>query len=157
MLLCFGLQLHSQNYEPFTPRFNEDLKGDIVLIGNNILGPDNTAFNDNSVYNHNVDMQYIDIDGDASTFSSSSADLDIPNPNCYRIIYAGLYWGAVNPGSEPITDVKFQGPIGGYNDIQGSIIYEANGSSVDGGDSFSYACLCRCYRYCNKLLALVQT
>ena len=140
MLLCFGLQLHSQNYEPFAPRFNEDLKGDIVLIGNNILGPDNNAFNDNSIYNHNVDMRYIDIDGDASTFSSSSADLDIPNPNCYRIKYAGLYWGAVNPGTESITDVKFQGPSGGYNDIQGTIIYDANGTTVDGGDSFSYAC-----------------
>ena len=140
MLLCFGLQLHSQNYEPFTPRFNQDLKGDIVLIGNNILGPDNNAFNDNSVYNHNVDMRYIDIDADGSTFSSSSADLDIPNPNCYRIIYAGLYWGAVNPGTESITDVKFKGPIGGYNDIQGTIIYDANGTTVDGGDSFSYAC-----------------
>ncbi|WCO03127.1 T9SS type B sorting domain-containing protein [Psychroserpens ponticola] len=140
MLLCFGLQLHAQNYEPFTPRFNQDLKGDIVLIGNNILGPDNNAFNNNSVYNHQVDMRYIDIDGDASTFSSSSADLEIPNPNCYRIIYAGLYWGAVNPGTAPITDIKFQGPSGGYNDIQGTIIYDANGTSVDGGDSFSYAC-----------------
>ena len=125
---------------PFTPRFNQDLKGDIVLIGNNILGPDNNAFNDNSVYNHNVDMQYIDIDGDASTFSSSSADLEIPNPNCYEIIYAGLYWGAVNPGNEPITDVRFRGPSGGYNDITGTIIYDAGGTSVDGGDSFSYAC-----------------
>ena len=85
-------------------------------------------------------MQYIDIDGDASTFSSSSADLEIPNPDCYRIIYAGLYWGAVNPGTESITNVKFKGPIGGYNDIQGTIIYDANGNSVDGGDSFSYAC-----------------
>lgn len=140
LLLCFGLQSHSQNYEPFTPRFNQDLKGDIILIGNNILGPDNNAFNDNSVYNHNVNMTYIDIDGDASTFSSSSADLDIPNPNCYRIIYAGLYWGAVNPGNEPITEVKFKGPIGGYNDISGTIIYDANGTTVDGGDSFSYAC-----------------
>ncbi|SDS34126.1 gliding motility-associated C-terminal domain-containing protein [Formosa sp. Hel1_31_208] len=140
LLLFLGLQSYAQNYEPFIPRFNDDLKGDIVLIGNNILGPDNNAFNNNSVYNHNVDMQYIDIDGDASTFSSSSADLDIPNPNCYRIIYAGLYWGAVNPGSEPITDVRFKGPEGGYNDIQGTIIYDANGTTVDGGDSFSYAC-----------------
>ncbi|WP_298899907.1 T9SS type B sorting domain-containing protein [uncultured Psychroserpens sp.] len=139
-LLFFGLISYAQNYEPFTPRFNEDLKGDIVLIGNNILGPDNNAFNDNSVYNHNVNMQYIDIDGDASTFSSSSADLEIPNPNCYRIIYAGLYWGAVNPGDEPITEVKLKGPVGGYNDIQGTIIYDANGTTVDGGDSFSYAC-----------------
>ena len=139
-LLLFGLQLFAQNYVPFTPRFNEDLKGDIILIGNNTLGPDNNAFNDNSVYNHNVDMQYIDIDGDATTYSSSSSDLDIPNPECYRIIHASLYWGAVSPGSESITDVKFKGPVGGYNDIQGTIIFDANGTSIDGGDSFSYAC-----------------
>jgi gliding motility-associated-like protein/uncharacterized repeat protein (TIGR01451 family) len=140
IMLCIGIHTSAQNYEPFTPRFDQDLKGDIVLIGNNILGPDNNAFNNNSVYNHNVDMRYIDIDSDTSTFSSSSSDLDIPNPNCYRIIYAGLYWGAVNPGSEPITNVKFKGPIGGYNDITGTIIYDANGTTVDGGDSFSYAC-----------------
>ncbi|TDY11316.1 T9SS type B sorting domain-containing protein [Meridianimaribacter flavus] len=139
-LLFLGLQCYAQNYEPFTPRFNEDLKGDIVLIGNNILGPNNNAFNNNSVYNHNVNMTYIDIDGDPTTFSSSSADLEIPNPNCYQIIYAGLYWGAVNPGDEPITNVKLRGPVGGYNDITGTVIYDANGSSVDGGDSFSYAC-----------------
>jgi gliding motility-associated-like protein len=139
-LLLIGLQSYAQNYEPFAPRFNEDLKGDIVLIGNNILGPDNNAFNDNTVYNHNVNMQYIDIDSDGSTYSSSSADLDIPNPNCYRIIYAGLYWGAVNPGAESITEVKLKGPSGGYNDITGTIIYDANGTTVDGGDSFSYAC-----------------
>jgi len=139
-LLLLGLQLYAQNYVPFTPRFNKDIRGDIVLIGNNILGPDNNAFNDNTVYNHNVNMQYIDIDGDGTTFSSSSADLDIPNPNCYRIIHATLYWGAVSPGAEPITDVKFKGPTGGYNDIVGTIIFDANGSSIDGGDSFSYAC-----------------
>jgi uncharacterized repeat protein (TIGR01451 family) len=140
VLLCIGMHSYAQNYEPFTPRFDQDLKGDIVLIGNNILGPDNNAFNNNSTYNHLVDMRYIDIDTDASTFSSSSSDLEIPNPNCYRIIYAGLYWGAVNPGNEPITDVKLKGPSGGYNDITGTIIYDANGTTVDGGDSFSYAC-----------------
>ncbi|NNE31291.1 MAG: T9SS type B sorting domain-containing protein [Winogradskyella sp.] len=140
IVLFIGIKTYAQNYEPFTPRFNQDLKGDIVLIGNNILGPNNDAFNDGTVYNHQVDMQYIDIDGDASTFSSSSADLEIPNPNCYRIIYAGLYWGAVNPGNEPITEVRFKGPVGNYNDIQGTIIYDANGTTVDGGDSFSYAC-----------------
>ncbi|MEZ4781370.1 MAG: hypothetical protein R2816_07375 [Flavobacteriaceae bacterium] len=113
VLLLFGLQVFAQNYVPFTPRFNQDVKGDIVLIGNNILGPDNNAFNDTTVYNHNVDMRYIDIDGDASTFSSSSADLTIANPNCYQIIHAGLYWGAVTDGPEPITDVKFKGPVGG--------------------------------------------
>lgn len=140
MVMCFGMASFAQNYVPFTPRFNQDLKGDIVLIGNNILGPNNDPFNDGTVYNHNVDMQYIDIDGDPSTFSSSSADLEIPNPNCYRIIYAGLYWGAVNPGDEPITEVRFKGPVGGYNDITGTLIFDANGTTIDGGDSFSYAC-----------------
>ncbi len=140
LFLLVSLQAFSQNFVPFTPRFNQDLKGDIVLIGNNILGPDNNAFNDNTVYNHNVDMQYIDIDGDASTFSSSSADLVIPDPNCYRIIHAGLYWGAVTNGPEPITNVKFRGPTGGYNDITGTVVFDANGTSVDGGDSFPYAC-----------------
>ncbi|WP_250437317.1 T9SS type B sorting domain-containing protein [Hanstruepera flava] len=132
------LQSFAQNYVPFTPRFNDDLRGDIVLIGNNILGPDNNAFNDNNTYNHNVDMQYIDIDGDASTFSSSSADLEIPNPNCYKIRYAGLYWGAVTNGNEPITEVKFKGPTGGYNDITGTVIYEANGTAT--GSSYPYSC-----------------
>jgi gliding motility-associated-like protein len=139
-LLLIGLQSFAQNYVPFTPRFNDDIRGDIVLIGNNILGPNNDAFNDVTVFNHLVDMQYIDIDGDSSTFSSSSADLDIPNPNCYQIKYAGLYWGAVTGGDEPITDVKFRGPTGNYVDITGTIIFDANGNSVDGGNSFSYAC-----------------
>ena len=133
------LTTYAQNFQPFAPRFNQDVKGDIILIGNNILGPDNNAFNNNSVYNHNVDMRYIDIDSDPSTFSSSSSDLSIPNPNCYRIIYAGLYWGAVNPGAESITDVKFKGPEGGYTDIQGTVVYEAGGTTTDGGNSFSYA------------------
>ncbi len=140
IMLLPSLQVLAQNYVPFTPRFDQDLKGDIVLIGNNILGPNNSPFNDDSVYNHNVDMQYIDIDGDLTTFSSSSADLDIPNPNCYVIRYAGLYWGAVTDGDEPITQVKFKGPSGGYNDITGTVVFEANGTSVDGGDSFPYAC-----------------
>jgi gliding motility-associated-like protein/uncharacterized repeat protein (TIGR01451 family) len=140
LVSLFCLSSMAQNFVPFTPRFNQDLKGDIVLIGNNILGPDNNAFNDNSVYNHNVDMRYIDIDGDASTFSSSSADLVILNPNCYKIIHAGLYWGAVTEGNEPYTNVKFKGPTGGYTDIVGTVVFDANGASVDNGNSFPYAC-----------------
>ncbi|MDO1500468.1 T9SS type B sorting domain-containing protein [Winogradskyella maritima] len=138
--VTISIPAFAQNYVPFTPRFNQDLKGDIVLIGNNILGPDNNAFNDNGVYNHNVNMQYIDIDNDNSTYSSSSADLVIDNPNCYRIIHAGLYWGAVTNGDESITDVKLKGPVGDYVDITGTIIHEAGTNSVDGGNSFSYAC-----------------
>ncbi|NQX85644.1 MAG: T9SS type B sorting domain-containing protein [Flavobacteriaceae bacterium] len=140
LLLSFVMPIHAQNYESFTPRFNEDLKGDILLIGNNILGPNNAPFNIPQAYNHYVDMQYIDIDNDPTTFSSSSAELEIPNSNCYRIIYAGLYWGAVNPGTAPINEVKLKGPTGGYHDVIGDIIYNAGTNSVDGGNSYSYAC-----------------
>ncbi|MCL5128340.1 T9SS type B sorting domain-containing protein [Algibacter sp. L4_22] len=139
LLLLFSFQAFAQNYVNFTPRFDQDLKGDIVLIGNNTLGPDNNAFNNNSTYNHNVNMRYIDIDGDASTFSSTSADLVIPNIDCYKIIHAGLYWGAVSRGTAPITDIKFKGPEGGYNDITGEIIYDANGTLVT-GSSYPYSC-----------------
>ncbi len=57
-----------------------------------------------------LSSSYVDIDGDPTTFNSSSADLDVPSPECYQIVYAGLYWGAVVNGAEPITDVKFKGP-----------------------------------------------
>src|SRR5690606_29691161 len=53
---------------------------------------------------------------------------------------AGLYWGAVNPGEESITNVKIKGPTGGYTDVTGTIIHNAGTTSVDGGNSFSYAC-----------------
>ena len=138
LFLLLGIQSFSQNYVNFTKEFDQDLKGDILLIGNNILGPDNNAFNDGTVANHNVDMQYIDIDGDASTFNSTSADLVIPNPNCYNIVHAGLYWGAVTRGTEAVTDVRFKGPTGGYNDVTGTIIYDAGGVAT--GNSFPYSC-----------------
>ena len=48
---------------------------DIIIWGNNPQ-----PFNNENGYNHLEDMQYIDIDNDPSTFSSSSADLEIPNP-----------------------------------------------------------------------------
>jgi hypothetical protein len=38
-------------------------------------------------------MQFIDIDTDTNTFSSSSATLAVPPATtCFRIAYAGLYW-----------------------------------------------------------------
>ena len=48
-----------------------------------------------SDYNDNYDMQYIDVDNDNTTFSSSSATLTVPNIDCALVRYAGLYWSAV--------------------------------------------------------------
>lgn len=134
LIALFNLESYSQTFEPFTPpRFNQELKGNMLLIGNNILGKDNNPLNNNSITNEDISMKYIDIDGDATTFNSSSADLAIPNAACSKIIYAGLYWGAIlQSGSRTtINKIKLKLPGGTYNDITGSVIYDAIASPIN--------------------------
>ncbi len=91
--------------QAFTVRKKEALRGDVLMIGNTILGlisnpegPNGTFDGDD--YNGGgitKSTGYIDIDGDNTTFSSSSANLANPNsinPGCVEIVYAGLYWAA---------------------------------------------------------------
>lgn len=137
--LLFHLGSYAQNLKAFTPRFDQDLNGNMLLIGNNILSKDNSDFNVNE-YNSRVDMKYVDIDGDPSTFSSSSATLSIPNPSCAKVRYAGLYWSALlQSGSRTdINKVKFKTPSAGYTDITGSIIWDESGAAL--GGNHPYAC-----------------
>ena len=82
---------------------------------------------------------YVDIDGDASTFNSSSADLDVPgDDSCYVIVYAGLYWSAVVDGDEPKSDIKFKVPGGSYEDITGTEIYYQNASNNNRSNTYAY-------------------
>jgi uncharacterized repeat protein (TIGR01451 family) len=62
--------------------------GDMKLIGNANVNYAGTDPNQN--YNDNVNMQYVDTDGDSATFNSSSSTLNI-DPS-YTIVWAGLYW-----------------------------------------------------------------
>ena len=143
----FFLEGTAQNYEPFAPTFDDNIKGDILLIGNNIVNRDtndddpNDPYNGTNSYNSDFNMQYIDIDGDPSTFSSSSAVLEAPS-NCYSIVYAGLYWSAIYQESDrsPITDVKLKMPEGGYNNIAGEVIYDAINTPIGASGSTPYAC-----------------
>src|SRR5690606_15109518 len=65
-----------------------------TVIGNTIMGKDAiTSFNDISLTNDDIDMTYTDIDQDDTTFSSSSAILELP-ANHTKIKYAVLYWAA---------------------------------------------------------------
>ncbi|KQO29641.1 hypothetical protein ASF10_03800 [Flavobacterium sp. Leaf82] len=137
----------SQNLKPFTPRFDKRLKGDMLLIGNNILNRETNnrspkdAYN-GSGYNSDFNMNYIDIDNDNTTFSSSSATLTVPKPACYKIVYAGLYWGAILQQNDRtgIEKVKLKLPTGGYNDITGQIIHDANAAPIGGDNNKAYAC-----------------
>ena len=161
MALCFLLigclfTSNAQEAVPFSPRLNGgsmDIRGNIIFAGNNILNrasqadPSlaNTAYNgtDN---NNNLWMEYIDIDGDPTTFSSSSAELNIPDPSCSQVRYAGLYWAATYPnerstdgsaqfnGTPRIEDwfnIKFKTPGGSYVDLTADTSADVIGDEDD--------------------------
>lgn len=123
----------SQTTVPFQPRYQNTINGELTMIGNNVVGNhvtnpfNNTDVTDSNSQNNNINMVYVDVDSDASTFNSSSATLNLPT--CSKIVYAGLYWGAVvapatppppAPESAP-NEVKFRTPTGAYVDIVADI------------------------------------
>ncbi|WP_112085098.1 SPOR domain-containing protein [Flavobacterium lacus] len=94
---------HAQMAIPFKERYKANLKGDMTIIANSILNridkkyAPNDPYNDQSIdaiTNDEIDMEYIDIDTDKQTFSSSSAALFQKNEDSKKIVYAGLYWSA---------------------------------------------------------------
>ncbi|EJL59078.1 hypothetical protein, partial [Flavobacterium sp. CF136] len=137
----------------FAARFDTSLKGDMLLIGNNILnrqtnsqGP-NDAFNSTTQNNNDLNMQYVDVDSDNSTFSSSSATLAVPTASreCYKIVYAGLYWAGIYSQASVNNSTVNRADLGkvkfklanqtNYNDITGTLIYDyypttSNGSQM---------------------------
>ncbi|WP_456315732.1 hypothetical protein, partial [Pseudomonas shirazensis] len=144
--------------QDFTPRFDTSIKGDMLLIGNNILNRDenkngqrpNDAFNSTGQNNNDLSMQYVDVDNDNTTFSSSSANLAIPTSSreCYKIVYAGLYWagiysqGSVNNGTvvrNNLGNIKFKLPgQTTYNNITGTKIHDYY-PGTSNGDQIPYA------------------
>jgi hypothetical protein len=91
----------AQEVKTFSQRLqggNLKIKGDVVLIGNASIG---RSSNPNGNYtgngnNNGTRFSYIDVDTDATTFSSSTANLAITS-GCKKIVYAGLYWSATYP------------------------------------------------------------
>jgi len=154
----------SQEYNSFEVRYQNNLKGDLTFIANNILNRDggsnstrpNQPYNttgSSSQYNDNLNMQYIDVDGDASTFSSSSATLTYPQADCNRIVYAGLYWSATYPSERAgqsigtnrqsdFNQVKLKVPGGTYVDITADeVLYDGiTSGSSSMRDNSPYAC-----------------
>ncbi|TMM29899.1 T9SS type B sorting domain-containing protein [Polaribacter aestuariivivens] len=139
---------------PFTQRLvngGVNLKGDISFIANNIVSKDqdgtvpNDDYNGTSEGNNRLNLNYIDIDGDATTFSSSKAQLNLPS--CSKVIYAGLYWAAVYPykywdtkeaRSDDFNEIKFKLPGGNYQNIVGDIIFD--GQTSNEAEKVVYTC-----------------
>ncbi len=151
-LLLFAYTGISQVKNDFDVRYENELRGDLTFIANNIVNRDEggddpedpyNSTGRSSEYNDRLNMQYIDIDGDPSTFSSSSATLAVPDSNCSLVRYAGLYWSAVyrdNNRSSDFDEVKFRVPGGSYVDLTADeILFDGDGDS-DFGSYAPYAC-----------------
>ncbi len=121
------------------------LYGNTAVIGNNIVSEHAiNPFNNNLMINDEVKMTYVDIDNDASTFSSSQATLNIPE-NSTKIVYAALYWSAIYKYDKGVlrrignkkkykgvdlkrdtivNKIKLKTPNNSYQTIIGEIVYD---------------------------------
>ncbi|MCM4172497.1 hypothetical protein DHD32_13480 [Arenibacter sp. TNZ] len=178
LLTCFLLlgafNAYSQVKNTFDVRYENELRGDITFIANNIVNrktdgywtgkknnrvwvpgkEPNDPYNDtgsSSEYNDDLDMQYIDIDGDSSTFSSSSAILTVPNPDCAKVRYAGLYWSAVYKENTRtgFDQLKFKIPGGAYQNLTADeVLFDG-----DGDTDFGYYSPYACYKDVTSIVA----
>jgi uncharacterized repeat protein (TIGR01451 family) len=120
----------------FNQRFSRNDSGDIAIVANTLEtcppGQTNgsgvtceTAKSATSggagLADNDFDMRYVDTDGDASTFDSSTARLDLPAGA--TVLFAGLYWGArtdagangaAAPNAAAKGTVKLKVPGGSY-------------------------------------------
>jgi hypothetical protein len=100
LFACIGIsfQVFSQVVTPFTVRKTLTQKGGILFLSNTSsrANPANIVQNQippsGTGYNNSFTNTYVDIDNDASTWMSSSDQLNLPT--CSEISWAGLYWGA---------------------------------------------------------------
>jgi large repetitive protein len=146
----------AQLVRPFALRFSVNAPGTIFIVGNSVLTcPDPGGDPDcaevqtigGTKNNNSFVMTFIDIDGDASTFNSSSADL-ILAPGT-SVLWAGLYWtgetkSGGGPGAAPApkasarNTVKLATPAsGGYLGITASTVDSTPGSANNAYGAFA--------------------
>ncbi|MEQ3663724.1 MULTISPECIES: hypothetical protein [unclassified Olleya] len=136
---------YAQQTVPFTTQKAFYIYGDAAVIGNNILSKDKQEpYNDYLLTNDDIDMVYVDIDQDKTTFSSSSANLKLPD-NQSKIAYAVLYWSATysyikgtrreedaqfyfqgnrQKNRSLINKVKLKLPGENYQNITGNVLFD---------------------------------
>ena len=154
VLFCLmSLFNYSQEGMSFHSNKKMYLKGNSQLIGNNIISVDDTKpYNGFEEFNDVLKLRYVDIDKDASTFSSSEANLTLPESGVI-IKYAALYWSAVykydigqkniekkekgeiftrkyvyegnDSRSENVNAIQFKTPRGNYQNLNGTILFDS--------------------------------
>ena len=119
IVLAFGSVFYAQIVQPFAIRYQTNQKGGLTFVANTALtcnpntngcnaaaGYTTASISSNTYNNNNWAMQYVDMDGNASTFMSSSDSLNLPQ--CSEITWAGLYWSASNTTPTSYTSALTQ-------------------------------------------------
>ena len=114
-LLACSWVINTQAQVAFASRYSTNAKGDIVFVSNNSMTCQTavagcTAAQTTSLaagLNNSFSMIYVDVDADATTFNSSSAQLSLTGGS--GILWAGLYW-AGDSAAASRNQVKLKGP-----------------------------------------------
>lgn len=141
---------YSQEGVPFKESKQLYVRGNSILIGNNILGDHPTEpLMDISIPNDVVKMKYIDVDADETTFSSSEATINNA-PAKPRIVHATLYWCGLYPSEKSalrksgnrmihvgrgernaaVNSILFKTPNGAYEALSGKVIFDSYNTEV---------------------------
>lgn len=132
---------------PYNIIYSGNVKGGTAVIGNTAMHITNTAgttvqtaqmnqignanngqggIGSTQYGNDDANMRFIDIDTDATTFSSSSADLILP-AGTNTIKFARLYWGgriqqsAINAVPDTLQRVRIKANNGAYQNITAAV------------------------------------
>jgi hypothetical protein len=118
----------------FTMRFSATDTGDVAIVANASMTCPTTAAtcaaaqagigSSGQLNNNEYPMEYIDVDSNPTTVSSSRADLSLP-PGA-TVLFAGLYWGGDSTAAER-GRVRLDTPAaGGYVDLVASTLDTAS-------------------------------
>jgi hypothetical protein len=135
------------------------IHGDAIVIGNNILSEHaQKDYNEIGLINDRVEMKYVDIDEDNATFSSSAAQLELPQ-NTKKVKFAALYWSATygfKKGQYKVVNnkmvvkgkgerdttlhiIKFKTPNQEYKSIKGEVVFDGHDKKFFAANS-PYVC-----------------
>lgn len=145
LFILFLQFTYSQEGAAFKENKQLYVQGNSILIGNNILGDDaKKPLMDINIPNDIVKMQYIDVDSDEATFSSSEATIKNAAKNP-KIVYAALYWCGLYPFEKSalrksgnkmvhvgrgernaaINSILFKTPNGTYENLTGNVLFDS--------------------------------
>ena len=141
-ILCLSLVFNATaqtSVRPYTLVYSGNIKGGVTMIGNTSMAitktngtVNTTKMNETATYsggvgngsygNDNEDMQFVDVDANAETSNSSSAELILPAGR-NTIKFARLYWGGrianstVNADPSVLRKINIRkGSVGTYSE-----------------------------------------